>query len=450
MAEHSSGSFFSRWYVKYIPLVFIYFFVVCIFSGFMIIVTLDRTQTFDDIYSDVNYIYEPIKQIAPSLNKVSEDSLNLNYREYGVSQQYANNYSIRYSEYLQNTNLISTNGSVVINADFVKKGLIYQPTYKTIFTATYVLENSLAEESLVSFDFPFPSNLYGNREISDAVLKVGEEIQPNSKGKIQLSSGSNVDGMRWEGKVPANGSITIEVSYSTVGLSSFQYEGFENTKGAQDFDFKVTINGTRNYNIASGLSVDKREFSDNQISLIWAKDALYSRPDIDVSVGDKLAPSMQVSRVYGVMPFLYLPFILALIFIAKKFGKEIKLIDVTIVTVIFLVFFPLFHYLSSFTIDPTIEIFTSMNIGDYSMPLYTAFIVAFVLMLVGYIYLMFKTQGARFFGRFALPLYALAFGYFPLVATLPEYFGLLTLVGIVFLIIIGIQVRLGLEKIDVK
>lgn len=446
MAEPSSGSLFSKWYVRYIPLVFIYFLFVSIFSGFMIIVAMDRNENYNDLYSDVNYIYEPIKQVAPTLNRVSENSLNLNYKEYGVSQDYVTGYRLNYSNYLLNTNLVSTNGSVVINSDFVKKGLIYQPTYKTIFTATYILENALAEESLISFDFPFPSNLYGNREISDAVLKVGEEVQPNSKGKIQLESGSTVDGMKWEGTIPANGSVSIEVSYSTVGLSSFQYEGFENTKGSQDFDFKVTINGTRNYNIASGLSVDKREFGDNQISLIWAKDALYSIPNINVSVGDKLAPSMQVSRVYGVMPFLYLPFILALIFIAKKFGNQIRLVDVSIVTIVFVIFFPLFHYLSSFTIDPTIELFTNMNISDYSMPLYTAFFLSFALMLVVYVYLMVRTQGLRFLGRFALPLYILALGYFPLVATLPEYFGLLTLIGIVFLIIITIQVRLGLDK----
>jgi hypothetical protein len=409
----------------------------------MLIVANERGNVSDQAYNDINYIYEPLRQDAPTLNSLSTDSYNYLKSKNVTNLEYS---ATRIQDYLKNTNLTSTNGEVKVTAEFVKKGLTYQPAYKTEFKADYILKNDLNEESLISFDFPFPGDSITN-EISNARLLVDGIEQSNSKSKITTQSNISVDGLKWEGKIPASGNVVITVSYNTVGLSRFQYQGFDNSKGSQDFNFRVDITGIRSYNVESGLSVDQRIFADNKVSLIWNKNALYSRPSVDISVGNKISPATQVSRVYATMPFIYLPFIIGLIYLAYRFGKkQMSILDMSIITILFGVFFPLFHYFTSFTIDPTIEIFSGLNVSEYSMSLYTGFAAAFILIFLGFVYLVAKTQGFRFTLKYALPVFILSLAYFPLVSTLPEYFGLMSLLGIVFLIYIAIQVRLGSEK----
>lgn len=428
----SPSTYKPSWHVKYTGFVIVFTLIIFIFSLIMAAVADSRSELGSEAYTDVSMMYAgELRQSAPSVNKINQDSVNYNY--YGLNEE-------RVKTFTNNTNLVSSVGKVKILADFVKKGLVYQPTYRTEFSADYVLHNKLNEKSVVSFEFPFPSDT-NQREISNAKLVVNGTEQQNTKATV-----SGVPGLKWEGEVPANGDLTVSISYSTVGLSRFTYEGFENASGSQDFDFQLSIEGTRQYDVLTGLSVDRREFGDNATTLIWQKDALYSQPVVSVAVGDKLNPGSQVSRVYITMAPLYVMFIFALIFTAHKFGRDMRLVDVGIISTLFAIFFPFFHYLASFTVDPTIEIFSRMNVGSYSMPLYSAFAWAFIIVVGIVSYLLMRTQGKRFAFKLGLPLLALAFGFFPLVATVPEYFGLLSLIGLILVMILVIQARLKLES----
>jgi hypothetical protein len=391
-------------------------------------------------YSQIENIYSgPLRQDAPKLNSL--DSGSSFYKINNLTPELAKFYS-------DNTNLVSTTGYVKIVADFVKKGLVYQPTYRTEFQSDFVLKNNLDKESLVSFDFPFPSST-NSSEISNAKLLVDGKEYENAKSSVKAIDGTyTTQGLRWEGKIAPKGEAKITISYNTVGLSEFSYQGADNSKKSQDFNFKVYIEGTRAYDVKDGLSVDKREFGDNNVTLTWAKNNLYSTPSIRVSVGDKINPSEQVSRVYITMSPIYLIFIAALLFLSKKFAKEIKLFDLGIITTLFVIFFPLFHYLSSFTIDPTTEIFASLNVAQYSMPLYLAFALAFVVIAGISYYLLSRVTSMSFATKLGIPLLVLALGFFPLVATIPEYFMLLTLVGVIAILAIIIQVRVSTKEIN--
>lgn len=298
------------------------------FSLVMAQVAANRQSIATKNYDAVSNIYSgPLQQSAPSLGAL--DTSSLLYRENSLTPEVARSY-------VDNTNLISTDGSAVMKVDFVKKGLVYQPSYKTEFSAKYILKNTSDKESLVAFEFPFPSNTT-NSEISNARMFVdGEEVM-NAKAKVRTtSSGSTYDeydypsykaptytsdGLMWEGEIEANGTKTVEVSYNTVGLSTFAYEGIENPKGAQDFKFKVEIDGIRSYDVSSGLSVDNREFGDNSVALTWDKTDLYSSPNVNVTIGDKLNPASQVSKVYLIMVPLYIAFAAIILFLAYKFAK---------------------------------------------------------------------------------------------------------------------------------
>jgi hypothetical protein len=437
----------KMFFLNYIIFGFIFTSVIFLFSVIMAGIASYRNDINETTYENTSKIYNgPITQSAPNLNTLEKES-DL-YIQNNLTPEII-------QKYINNTFLTSTNGSVIITADFVKKGLVYQPSYKTQFQAEYILRNTLNEVSFVTFQFPFPINIDTN-EISNAKLIVNGVEITNAKTEIQTitttydyynDSYSNIDGLKWEGKIDPNSETKVVVSYNTVGLSRFTYEGIENSKGAQDFKFEVTINGTRSYDVLEGLSVDSRDFGDKTVKLMWNKPALYSKPLINVEVGDKLNPSVQVSRIYLTMTPIYIVFISILLFLAYKFSKKLGVFDMFLVTLLFIMYFPLIHYLSSFTIDPTIEIFSNIkNVGNFSMPLYAAFGIAGLLIGTMMYYLLGRISGFKFSTMFGIPTMLLFIGFFPLVVTIPEYSMLLVILGTVALLAIIIQVRIKLMK----
>ncbi len=434
---------------QYAVFVILFTIIIGVFSLIMSTVARERNAIYYSNLEATQRIYNgPISQSAPSLGEIAQDSELYSTNRLTIAQ-------VR--RFVENTTLKSTNANVTIDADFVKKGLTYQPTYKTKFNAEYLLVNELEEESVVSFEFPFPVNV-DSQEISNARMMINGEEVPNAKSKINLSAtpapssetvyrpyipSSQLDGLRWEGKIAPGGEAWIVVSYDTVGLSTFDYQGIENPKGAQDFNFTATINGTRSYNIVDGLSVTERNFGDNSVELVWNKPDLYSRPVVQVSVGDKLNPSTQVSRVYMTMAPVYFIFIIIILYLAYRFGKNrLTIFDMLLLTILFTVYFPLVHYLSSFTIDPTIEIFSNLkNVPTFSMSLYVAFGLAVIVIGGLMYYLLGRVSGFRFSSKFAIPSIVLALGFFPLVVTIPEYSMLLVLIGVVALMAIIVQAR---------
>jgi hypothetical protein len=144
---------------------------------------------------------------------------------------------------------------------------------------------------------------------------------------------------------------------------------------------------------------------------------------------------------------LYIVAMTILLFLFYRFGKKLSLFDLVLMTVLYVLYFPLVHYLSSFTIDPTLEVFAVFDsVGYFSMPLYGAFAITWVMIGGLMFYLAARLSGVGFALKFLLPCLVLFLGFFPLVLTVPEYSILLTLVGITALVTIIIQSRLNLAK----
>lgn len=424
---------------NYILAVIVFCIGIGIFSLFMSGVAAYRNSISETNYYNTSRIYGgSLEQSAPVVNEMSKD--NYLYNQYQLTDA-------KLKTFQENTFLMATEGTVNIKADFVKKGLAYQPAFQTEFNTTYTLKNNLNEKSFVSFEFPFPFNSDTN-EISEAKLLVnGQEIK-DAKTKInyfytKTNDSQNVDGLKWEGEIEPQAETKISISYKTVGLSYFNYEGLENPKGAQDFHFQAQITGTRLYDVISGLAVDRREFGADKVTLIWEKNSLYSQPTINIQVGEKLNPSIQVSHIYFTMAPIYLIFIASLLYLSFVFGRKMHIFDMFLVTVLFVIYFPLIHYLSSFTIDPTMEIFSRMNNGVYySMPLYLAFGIAWVVISGLIYYLLGKISGFKFATKLGIPSLMLFLGFFPLVVTIPEYAMLMVIIGFIAFIMIVLQIRI--------
>lgn len=414
--------------------------IILLFSFVMSAVAGARTDIAVKNYQGLSDIYNgELQQSAPSLSRVSEGSAVLNDLDIdtktAAGQQIVNNYT-------RNVSILRTDAEVKIKAEFVKKGLEYQPTFQTNYRADYTLSNNRKELSPVAFDFPLPVNS-SRTELSNVSLKVNGELVDKAKTKLR-SGGNEVDGLRWEGKLEEGEQVKIEVQYETVGISRFAYTGFTNNQGAQDFKLSLTIDGTRSYDVTSGLSVDNREFGKDTVKLTWDKQNLFSTPIVNVAVGNKVSPSTQVSRIYILMAPLFAIFISIVLWLSSKQGRLLRLKDMAILSVLFTLYFPLLHYLTSFTIDPTMEVFSGIaNVGNYSLPLYGAFALALAIIGGMSVYLVGAVYGRKFAWSSLLPAVLMFLGFFPLVVTVPEYSVLLILLGSIFLLGIFIRTRLA-------
>ncbi|MFQ5492951.1 MAG: hypothetical protein ACE5DX_02200 [Candidatus Dojkabacteria bacterium] len=429
---------------KYILFGVLFTALIAVFSVIMAGIASFRNEvTFDNYLSTQDIYHGPLEQSAPSLQPLEPES-----ELYIVNRLD----EIKAKSFIDNTLLSSTDATVVIDADFVKKGLSYQPTFRTSFDGVFTLKNKLNEKSVVKFVFPLPVSNESD-ELSNARLVVGGKEVENAKTTVKITDEygfvQTISGLKWQGEITAGGAVDIQASYNTVGLSFFTYEGIENSKSSQDIRFALTINGTRSYNVTQGLSVDEREFGEDYVKLTWDKTDLFSKPLISVSVGEKLNPSTQVSRVYLTMAPIYVVFFAILLYTSFRFGKILGILDMFLLTVLFTVFFPLVHYLSSFTIDPTMELFAGMSdVGQFSMPIYGAFVIAWTLIGGIMLYLTSRISGFKYSLKFALPALILFMGFFPLVVTVPEYSMLLVILGFVALVAIVVQVRINVGQTE--
>ncbi|KXK26928.1 MAG: hypothetical protein TR69_WS6001000952 [candidate division WS6 bacterium OLB20] len=392
--------------------------VITVFGLFMAAVASVRNDVANDNYLAAYSVYSgPIEQKAPVLTDASGEEYNLKNTDSGVS----------------------------IQAAFVKKGLALQPAFRNVFRAQYTFAADSVSAGSATFRFPLPVELDYSELSNVEIWLDDEQLSFTREGSAELYG---TQSLVWSGPVKTSDPV-FTIRYETVGMSSFTYSG-SFTEHAQDFSMIVTIEGTRSYNINYGMSVDSREFgsegANESVRLEWHKENLFSQPVVSVSVGDRINPSTQVSRIYLTMAPVYVIFAGVAVFLTDRFGRGMRLLDFGIMTVLFAVFFPLVHYLSSFTIDPTMELFASLPVVmEYSMPLYLAFAVAWVLTGGLMLYLSARVHGVSFALRYMLPVTALFIGFFPLVVTIPEYAMLLVLLGFVAFMAIVVQSRSKLK-----
>lgn len=438
--------------------------VVLVVSIVLMVMAWERDELDDTLSDQTSYnVGGIVEQSAPSLKAIDSDS---SYYEYEVERYGPTIAETNIEEYAENTNLVSTKGDVTITVDSKKRGLRYEPTFKTEFSAVYVLENELEKEALIEFEFPFPENVR-NKEINNANLLV-DGVEQSDAVKREENGGYEYDtfydegyyyedddvsyksGLYWDGKVPAGGQVEIEVKYNTVGLSRFSYEGIENPEGSQDFEFDMTLVGSRKYNNEGSLSIDSKDYvtEDGKSGMVlhWKKPDLFSKPEIQVSVATRVNPSKHLGAIYKIMTPLYIAFagglIVMLTLRKKKFGN----VDMILVSVLFIVFFPFLHYLVSFNIDPSADILAGVGREiEFTMPLYGAFAIAYAVISGLIVYLVGRMTSARFTLAVTLPLTIVFMAFFPLAMTVPEYKGLLALIGTVSLLAVLVQMRVKVK-----
>ncbi len=468
---------FPRW-LKLSLVAFFMLFVVAGLSLILYAVAYERSLLDDDLTYSTSYnVGGAVKQWEPTLSPIQSDGVLFNALSMELEEEEGMELTVvKTEEYVENTNLVSTTGNVVINLDMKKRGLRYDPTYTTDFEAVYILENTSEEEVAVQFEFPFPENIL-DKEINNAVLLVDgvEQEKPVRQEEVEEECVYDYDdyyyyddpyykcteetttktGLYWEGTIDAEGEKEIEVQYKTVGLGEFSYVGLENPEGAQDVSFTVKILGSRKYDNTGSLTIDEKEYitelGENGVILTWDKPSLFSNPDIVVSVGTQANPSRHLAEIYKIMIPLYIGFAIAVILMVTLLRKEFGGVDMALLALLFAVYFPFLHYLVSFNIDPSADVLINYSgVVDFAMPLYAAFAIALGIVGGLMLYLFARVSGSKFAFGVGLPLILVFLGFFPLAMTLPEYKCLLTLFGVVALLAIVVQLRVSRKMTRVE
>jgi len=429
----------------------------------------ERSELDDQLSDYTSYnVGGGVMQLAPSLNAIDVESSLFR----SLSDEMGQTGSAVLPEemaqdYVENTNLVSTTGDVIIHLDLKKRGLRYEPTYETEFSAVYVLTNTSNKKVAVEFEFPFPTNVL-NKEINHAQLLVDGVVQEKPARTEEVDTSTSYEypvdypygdytyteetatksGLYWEGIIEADGQKEVEVRYTTVGLGVFSYVGLENPGDSQDFAFSVKVLGSRKYDNSGSLTIDEREYiaedGQNGVFLTWDKPDLFSTPDIEISVAPRVNPSQHLGEIYKIIVPLYIGFAGAIILLVSLSKRDFGGVDMIIFSALFTVFFPFLHYLVSFNVDPSADVLANYSgTIDFSMPLYGAFVISLGVVGGLMMYLFAKVSGARFAFGVGLPLILVFMAFFPLAMTLPEYKYLLALIGIVAILGVVVQMRVS-------
>ena len=93
--------------------------------------TSERLDVDSSISTDTAYnVGGAVAQSAPSLNPLSSDSLVFEALSLELEDEYGYVLTEEIAEeYVQNTNLVSTDGNVMLQLDLKKRGLTFVPTY---------------------------------------------------------------------------------------------------------------------------------------------------------------------------------------------------------------------------------------------------------------------------------------------------------------------------------
>jgi hypothetical protein len=415
---------------------------VFILSIIMSILAEGRNNQYESNYTNtVNNYGGGVLQESPRLNALDTQS------DLYIASDFTPTLA---QESVSNAQLKSTTIDVDFNADFAKRGLVFEPSFKTSFNALYKLKNDSDENALLEFEFPFPQT---STEISNARLEVnGVEIEHAKQAKNTTISGTKTLGLYWEGDVKPGKETEITVSYDTVGLGTFNYKGIENDSGAQDFHFIAKILGTRDYDNTGTLSIDERNYitevvdgkKTNGVELVWDKPDLFTQPNVAFLVATRVNPSSQLASIYHFMAPLYVAFIAVIAGMALVLKKQFGVGDMVLVSALYSIFFPFLHYLTSFNADPSVEIFSNVSSPiNFSLGLYGAFAIAWIVVTGLIFYLLGRVSGWKFALGIGLPAMFIFMGFFPLALTIPEYKGLLVLFGIIAILAVAVQTRVS-------
>lgn len=187
-----------------------------------------------------------------------------------------------------------------------EKGLLWYSTYRVAFAADYVFSNPTAQDRMVSFSLPLPSQ---QTIYDDLVLTL------DNRPLAARVDGNSVSGAA---PIPAGKSALLHAAYTSQGLNSWRYSFGAGVSQVHNFELRMHTNFKAMDFPEDTLSPAAETRTASGWDLTWNYKDLLSGYQIGMTMPDKLQPGPLAGKISFFAPvslffFFFLLFIITAI-----------------------------------------------------------------------------------------------------------------------------------------
>jgi inner membrane protein involved in colicin E2 resistance len=227
----------------------------------------------------------------------------------------------------------SSNIDVTLNLEHRQKGLLWYSLYAVKFGGDYVFQNPTDQEQLITFKMKFPAD----KAIYDDV-NVGLDGQalPSTMADGFLSV---------QAKVPARKSATLQVSYKSHGMDSWQYRLGTDVAQARNLTLNMRTDFKQVDFPENTLSPTSKRETANGWDLTWRYTNLLSGFQIGMTMPEKLQPGPLAGQISYFAPVSLLFFFFLMFIITTMRGIDLHPMNYFFLATSFFAFHLLLAYL---------------------------------------------------------------------------------------------------------
>ena len=223
---------------------------------------------------------------------------------------------------------------VEIDLEQRKKGLIWYPTYKVKFDATYSVINRDRVAQSYRLHFPLPSE-----------SATYEYFKFLVDGQLQQFDFNASEGIHYLIELQPDQKRTFTIQYHTRGLRTWTYNLSNEQGRVKRFDLQLKTNFSAVDFKSGSLSPMKTEVIDQQTLLSWKADDLFTKQAVSIVLPEKLNPGPLSARMTYFAPVCLLFFFVLIAALGVVHRVEIHPMHYLFVTAGFFAFHLLFAYL---------------------------------------------------------------------------------------------------------
>ena len=227
----------------------------------------------------------------------------------------------------------SSNIDVTLNLDHRQKGLLWYSTYAVKFGGDYAFQNPTDQEQLITFKLKFPAD----KAIYDDVnIAVDGHALPSVMADGVLSV---------QAKVAAHQNATMQVSYKSQGMDSWQYKLGSDVAQARNLTLNMHTNFKDIDFAENTLSPTAKRQTSNGWDLTWHYTNLLSGFQIGMTMPEKLQPGPLAGEISYFAPVSLLFFFFLMFIITTMRGIDLHPMNYFFLATSFFAFHLLLAYL---------------------------------------------------------------------------------------------------------
>ncbi len=236
-------------------------------------------------------------------------------------------------EYKHHLTPDSSNIDVALNLDHRQKGLLWYSTYAVKFGGDYVFQNPTDQEQLITFKLKFPAE----KAIYDDVnIGIDGHALPSTMADGVLSV---------QTKVAAHQNATMQVSYKSQGMDSWQYRLGSDVSQARNLTLNMHTNFKDIDFAENTLSPTEKRQTANGWDLKWHYTNLLSGFQIGMTMPEKLQPGPLAGEISYFAPVSLLFFFFLMFIITTMRGIDLHPMNYFFLATSFFAFHLLLAYL---------------------------------------------------------------------------------------------------------